>query len=102
MGEIAGWLGTTRGWWDVRVEGDARDRYDVDVLLDPFAWSHPAFFRDVTLAVGDEERTVPWVLQVTRYTFRDVTVPAGDLRIEAWASSRSRRDSALYVEVRRG
>ena len=102
MGEIAGWLGSTRGWWDVHVEGDGAERYDVDVLLDPFTWSNPAFFRDVTLAVGDEVRSVPWVLQVTRYTFRGVTLPPGDLRIEAWASSRSRRDSALYVEVRRG
>jgi arylsulfatase A-like enzyme len=101
IGEIAGWLGTTRGWWDVHVEGDGTARYDVDVLLDPFAWSHPAFFRGVSLAVGDDVVTVPWVLQVTRYSFRDVALPAGDVRIEAWASARDRRESALYVEVTR-
>lgn len=99
MGEIAGWLGSSRGWWDVRVEGDAT--YDVDVLLDPFSWSDPAFFRSIHLRVNGEERTVPWVLQVTRYSFRDVKLTTGDARIEAWASRRDSRASALYVEVAR-
>ena len=97
MGEIAGWLGTTRGWWDVAVR--LPGRYDVDVLLDPFSWAHPAFFRDVTLSIDGVEHTLPWVLQVTRYSFRDVDVPDGPVRIEAWASRRDERASALYVEV---
>jgi arylsulfatase A-like enzyme len=96
-GEIAGWLAWTRGWWDVTVE--AAGEYDVDVLLDPFSWSHPAFFRSIHLSIDGVEHTVPWVLQCTRYTFRGVSVPAGPARIEAWASSSSKRESALYVEV---
>lgn len=99
MGEIAGWLGSTRGWWDVTVE--EAGTYDIDVLLDPFTWSHPAFFRDVHLTVGDVALTVPWVLQVTRYTFREVEVATGPQRIEAWAARRDERASALYVEVGR-
>jgi arylsulfatase A-like enzyme len=99
MGEIAGWLATTRGWWDVTVEES--DAYDVDVLLDPFTWSRPAFFRTISLQIGDVVHELPWVLQVTRYTFRDVALPDGPLRIEAWASSSSKRESALYVEVTR-
>ena len=99
MGEIAGWLGSTRGWWDVTVE--AGGAFDIDVLLDPFTWSHPAFFRSITLSVNDVERSIPWVLQCTRYSFRDVGVPAGAARVEAWASSRDHRASALYVEVSR-
>lgn len=97
MGEIAGWLGTTRGWWDITVE--LPGEYDVEVLLDPFSWAHPAFFRDITLSVNGVERSVPWVLQVTRYSFRAVDLPAGPVRIEAWASRRDARESALYVEV---
>ncbi len=97
MGELAGWLATTRGWWDVTVASPGR--YDVDVLLDPFSWSHPAFFRDITLSIDGVEHTTPWVLQVTRYSFRDVDLPPGPVRIEAWATRRDARDSALYVEV---
>jgi hypothetical protein len=99
MGEIAGWLGTTRGWWDVTVE--AAGEYDVDVLLEPFTWAHPAFFRTIHLAVDGVEVTAPWVLQCTRYSFRDVALPEGPVRIEAWASRRDDRQSALYVEVAR-
>lgn len=99
MGEIAGWLGSTRGWWDVRVEEPGT--YDVDVLLDPFTWANPAFFRSIHLAVNGVERTGAWALQVTRYSFREVELPAGEVRIEAWASRREGRTSALYVEVAR-
>jgi hypothetical protein len=99
MGEIAGWLGTTRGWWDVEVVD--RGPYDIDVVLEPFAWGHPAFFRSITLSIDGAERTVPWALQVTRYSFRDVEMPAGEARIEAWASRRDGTEWALYVEVQR-
>jgi hypothetical protein len=73
----------------------------VDVLLDPFTWANPAFFRSIHLAVNGVERTAAWALQVTRYSFRDVELPGGDVRIEAWASRRDGRSSALYVEVAR-
>jgi hypothetical protein len=99
MGELAGWLPTTRGWWDVDVVDG--DRYDIDVLLDPFTWSHPAFFRSITLSIDGVERELPWALQVTRYSFREVELPAGHARIEAWASRGAERASALYVEVAR-
>jgi hypothetical protein len=39
------------------------------------------------------------VLQVTRYAFRELDLPLGPVRIEAWASRRDARESALYVEV---
>lgn len=97
MGEVAGWLGTTRGWWDVTVEDSGP--YDVEVLLEPFTWGHPAFFRDIHLSVNGADRTVPWVLQCTRYELRGVELPEGPVRIEAWADRGETRQSALYVEV---
>jgi len=99
MGEIAGWLGTTRGWWDIEVVDVGP--YDVDVVLEPFSWAHPAFFRSITLSIDGVEHAVPWALQVTRYSFRGLAMATGPARIEAWASRRDGTEWALYVEVQR-
>ena len=47
-------------------------------------------------SIDGVERTVPWALQVTRYSFRDLEVPVGPTRVEAWASRRDGNEWALY------
>lgn len=96
MGELAGWMATTKGWWEVAVPAPATAA--VEVRLDPFSWSHPSFFATVHLRVGDRTYEQPWVLQVTKFDFT-VELPAGDTTVEAWAEGASGRQSALYVDV---
>ena len=99
MGELAGWLGTTRGAWEVEVREDTPAR--VEVRLDSFAWSRPDIHTTVHLRVGEREMVQSWVLQCTRYEF-DLVVPAGETVIEAWADGGpTGRRSALYVDVLR-
>lgn len=97
MGELAGWMGTTQGWWEVTVV--APGTFGIDVRLEPFAWERPELFERVHVRIGDLERSTPWVLQCTRYRFEGVALAAGDTRVEAWASGGGNRRSALYVDV---
>jgi arylsulfatase A-like enzyme len=100
MGELAGWLGSTRGWWEVRVDEAAT--FTVEVRLDAFSWARPDIFTAVHLAVDGVELAQPWVLQCTRYTFADVTLRPGDMTVEAWADGGpTGRRSALYVDLMR-
>ena len=99
MGELAGWLGTTQGWWEVDVA--AAGTLDVTVRLEPFTWARPDLFSTVTLKVGDRAWSVPAVLQCTRYEL-EVDVDAGPTEIEAWATGGPNgRTSALYVDIAR-
>ncbi|MDP1794970.1 MAG: arylsulfatase [Acidimicrobiales bacterium] len=97
MGELAGWMGTTAGWWEVTVERPVTAR--VEVRLDAFAWSRPDIHGTINLRVGDSTLTQPWVLQCTKYEFT-VALPVGDTTIEAWADGGpTGRRSALYVDL---
>lgn len=97
MGELAGWMGTTPGWWEVDVV--APTSAIVEVRLDAFAWSRPDIHGTVNLRVGDAEYAQPWVLQVTCYTFA-VDIPSGETIIEAFADGGpTGRRSALYVDL---
>jgi arylsulfatase/arylsulfatase A len=97
MGELAGWLGTTAGWWEVDVA--AGGRLDAVVRLEPFTWARPDLFSAVTLRVGDREWSVPAVLQCTRYELT-VDLEPGPTEIEAWATGGPNgRTSALYVDL---
>ena len=99
LGELAGWMGTTQGWWEVEVESQAT--FDVDVRLEPFVWERPDIHATVHLRVGDDEHVQPWVLQCTRYTFQAVDAPAGPTRIDAWTDGGpGGRRAALYVDLR--
>ncbi len=98
MGELAGWMTSTRGWWEVAVPEPIT--VDAEVRLDAFSWSHPAVAQTVHLRIGEREWTAPWVLQVTRYSFSGLALPAGDATVEAWASGgTAERASALYVDL---
>jgi arylsulfatase A-like enzyme len=97
MGELAGWMGTTAGWWEVAVERAVTAR--VEVRLDPFAWSRPDIHATVNLRVGDETMAQAWVLQCTKYDFT-AALPEGPSIIEAYADGGpTGRRSALYVDV---
>ncbi len=97
MGELAGWMATTEGWWEVAVMKPTPAR--VEVRLDPFAWSRPDIHASVNLRIGDALHTQPWVLQCTKYDFA-VEVPVGEISIEAFADGGpTGRRSALYVDV---
>jgi arylsulfatase A-like enzyme len=97
MGELAGWMGTTQGWWEVDVVRAAKAR--VEVRLEPFTWSRPDIHATINLRVGDAVVSTPWVLQVTRYDFA-VDLPLGPCTVEAWADGGpTGRRSALYVDV---
>lgn len=99
MGELAGWMASTAGWWEVAVPEPVT--VDADVRLDAFSWSHPAFPTEIHLRIGERTWTTPGVLQVTRYTFRGLSLPAGDTTVEAWATlaGTDSRHSALYVDL---
>jgi arylsulfatase A-like enzyme len=100
MGELAGWMGTTQGWWEVTVE--RANRAHVEVRLEPFVWSRPDIHGSVNLRVGDHTYTTPWILQCTKYDFA-VDLPAGDTTIEAFADGGpTGRRSALYVDLNTG
>ncbi|MEY2473120.1 MAG: hypothetical protein QOK28_2449 [Actinomycetota bacterium] len=100
MGELAGWMGTTQGWWEVTVARPSAAR--VEVRLDPFVWSRPDIHGTVNLRVGDTTVSTPWVLQCTKYDFV-VDLPAGDTTIEAFADGGpTGRRSALYVDLNTG
>lgn len=97
MGELAGWMATTQGWWEV----DIARRVDalVEVRLDPFAWSRPDIHGTINLRAGDTALSQAWVLQCTKYDFR-ITLPQGPTTIEAYADGGlTGRRSALYVDV---
>lgn len=97
MGELAGWMGTTEGWWEVTVVAPSPAR--VEVRLDAFAWSRPDVHATVNLRVGDRTVSQPWVLQCTKYDFT-VELPGGPTTVEAWADGGpTGRRSALYVDV---
>ena len=97
MGELAGWLATTRGWWEVDIA--AASRACVEVRLDPFAWSRPDIHGTVNVQIGDVVHSQAWVLQCTKYDF-DLDLPAGLTTIEAFADGGpTGRRSALYVDV---
>jgi hypothetical protein len=99
MGELAGWMASTPGWWEVSVPSPVV--VDVDVRLDAFSWSHPAFVIEVHLRIGDQTWSTPGVLQVTRYSFPALALEPGDATVEAWATlaGTTDRDSALYVDL---
>lgn len=105
MGELAGWMGTTAGWWEVQIARVEKLRVrpaKVEVRLDAFAWSRPDIHATVNLRIGDKTLSQPWVLQCTCYTF-DVKLRAGDTTIEAWADGGpTGRRSALYVDIHTG
>ena len=97
MGELAGWMATTQGWWEVDVVRATRAR--VEVRLDPFAWSRPDIHGTVNVTIGDATYTQAWVLQCTLYVF-DINLPAGETKIEAFADGGpTGRRSALYVDI---
>ncbi|HUR78600.1 MAG TPA: arylsulfatase [Acidimicrobiales bacterium] len=97
MGELAGWMGTTQGWWEVDVRRAAPAR--VEVRLEPFVWSRPDIHATINLRIGDVFVTQPWVLQCTKYDFA-VHVEAGATSVEAWADGGpTGRRAALYVDV---
>ncbi len=97
MGELAGWMGTTAGWWEVDVTRPTTAR--VELRLEPFVWSRPDIHGTINVRVGDDTFTQTWVLQVTCYTF-DLDLPAGATQIEAWADGGpTGRRSALYVDI---
>lgn len=97
MGELAGWMGTTAGWWEVDVVQPTTAR--VEVRLDAFAWSRPDIHGTINLRVGDEVVSQSWVLQCTKYDFT-IALPAGPTTIEAFADGGpTGRRSALYVDV---
>jgi arylsulfatase A-like enzyme len=100
MGELAGWMGTTAGWWEVTAERATPAH--VEVRLDPFVWSRPDIHGNITLRVADRTYETPWVLQCTKYDFT-VEVPAGDFTVEAFADGGpTGRRSALYVDFTTG
>ncbi len=97
MGELAGWMGTTAGWWEVDVMRAATAK--VEVRLDPFAWSRPDIHGTINLRIGDDTVSQAWVLQCTKYDFT-VALPVGVTTIEAFADGGpTGRRSALYVDV---
>jgi arylsulfatase A-like enzyme len=97
MGELAGWMGTTQGWWEVTVDRAGTSR--VEVRLEPFVWSRPDIHASVNLRIGDRTYETPWVLQCTKYDFT-VELSAGDATIEAFADGGpTGRRSALYVDL---
>ncbi|HVT77347.1 MAG TPA: sulfatase-like hydrolase/transferase, partial [Acidimicrobiales bacterium] len=97
MGELAGWMGTTPGWWEVTVARAMKAR--VEVRLEPFVWARPDIHGAVNLRIGDASYTTPWVLQCTKYDFA-VDLPPGDTTIEAFAEGGpAGRRSALYVDL---
>jgi len=99
MGELAGWMASTPGWWEIAVPEPVV--VDVDVRLDAFSWSHPTFATEVHLRIGAETWTTPGVLQVTRYRFGGIPLAQGDTTVEAWATvaGSDQRSSALYVDL---
>ena len=97
MGELAGWMGTTAGWFEVDVVVPTTAR--AEVRLEPFVWSRPDIHGTVNLRIGDETYSQPWVLQVTCYTFA-VDIPVGPTTIEAFADGGpTGRRSALYIDL---
>jgi arylsulfatase A-like enzyme len=97
MGELAGWMGTTLGWWEVDVT--RATAATVEVRLEPFVWSRPDIHATINLRVGDEVVAQPWVLQCTKYDFA-VELAAGPMTVEAFADGGpTGRRSALYVDV---
>jgi arylsulfatase A-like enzyme len=97
MGELAGWMGTTQGWWEVDIT--RATPANVEVRLEPFVWSRPDIHGTVNVRVGEQTFTQPWVLQCTKYDFA-LALPAGATTIEAWADGGpTGRRSALYVDV---
>ncbi|MEY2397290.1 MAG: hypothetical protein QOJ00_464 [Actinomycetota bacterium] len=97
MGELAGWMATTQGWFEVDIVRATAAR--VEVRLDAFVWSRPDIHATVNLRVGDHTYSQPWVLQVTCYAFA-IDLAAGATQVEAWADGGpTGRRSALYVDV---
>ena len=97
MGELAGWMATTAGWWEVEVTRATTAR--VEVRLDPFAWSRPDIHASINLRIGDSIYEQAWVLQCTKYDFT-VPLTVGPTTIEAFAEGGpTGRRSALYVDM---
>lgn len=98
IGEIAGWLASTAGWWEVTVP--QAGTVDVEVRLDPFSWANPALAVSVDLQIGDRTWSQPWVLQCTRYTFSGIPLDRGDTTVRAHTTGgTTEQSSALYVDV---
>jgi arylsulfatase A-like enzyme len=93
-GPRAGWTPTSLGHWEVTVA--RAGTYDVALRVAAAKEAGTAHFRLAGTSAAD--RLAPGA---TAYTFRGLTLPAGDARLEAWVERGGESAGVLDVEVKR-
>jgi arylsulfatase A-like enzyme len=92
-GPQAGWSATSVGHWEIHA---AAGRYDIAILV--AAADTP---RTVHLRIGQTQRQRPLPASSTEVVFGELTLPAGDARLEAWIEADQQTTGPRYVRLQR-
>jgi arylsulfatase A-like enzyme len=93
-GENAGWGKDSLGHWEVYVAND--DEYNIILHTLPAEDDGTIDFK-----LGETWLSKPIGKATTQHTFKNVKLPKGDARLEAWMTINDKKSGARYVDVKK-